>query len=139
MDVQTILILCSIGLCAGILSGTLGIGGGVLMVPALAIFLGMTQIQAQGTSIITMLPPIGILAAWTYFKNPEFTIDWKYSAILAVLFVAGAFLGSKLALKLSALPNGNVRLKMIFGIFMLIVATKMIWDSAKFIFEQNNH
>jgi len=108
------------------------------MVPALAIFLGMAQVQAQGTALITMLPPIGILAAFAYFKNPEFTIDWRYSIILACLFVIGAFVGSKIALKLSTLPNGNARLKMVFGIFMLIIAMKMIWDSAKFLFEQNN-
>jgi len=139
MDLQTILILCSIGLCAGLLSGTIGIGGGVIMVPTLAVFLGMAQVQAQGTSIITMLPPIGILATINYYRHPEFTLDWRYSIILACLFVVGAFIGSKIAIKLSVLPNGNARLKLLFGIFMLVIAAKMIWDSSKLLMENHSH
>ena len=138
MDINTILALAVIGFLAGILSGTIGIGGGVLLVPALGIFLGMSQLQAQGTAIITMLPPIGILAAINYYRNPDFTIDWRYAIILACLFVLGAYFGSKFAVKLASLSNGNARLKLTFGTFLLIIAVKMIWDSAKLIFDQHN-
>ncbi|MEM7162923.1 MAG: sulfite exporter TauE/SafE family protein [Bacteroidota bacterium] len=139
MDLQTILILCVIGISAGMLSGTVGIGGGVLIVPTLAIFLGMSQVQAQGTSIITMLPPIGILAAINYYRHPEFSIDSRYAVILAGLFVVGAFIGSKFAIKLSVLPNGNARLKLMFGVVILVIAAKMIWDSSKLLMENHSH
>ena len=131
MDLSTILILISIGLCAGIMSGFIGVGGGIVMVPALIFALGMNQHQAQGLSLITMLPPIGILAAMNYYKTQE--IDLRYALILAGVFVAGAFLGSKLSLKMDA-----NRVKLIFGIIMLYIAITMIWAAGKGLFDQHN-
>ena len=119
MSVSTFIILIIIGLLAGILSGLLGIGGGILMIPLLIIFLGLTQHQAQGTALFAMLPPIGILAAINYYK--EGFVKWEYAIIIAFTFVIGGYLGSKLSL---SLPPQMVR--RIFGVIMLIGAIKLI-------------
>ena len=121
MTLNTIIILILIGVFAGILSGFVGIGGGILIVPALVYFFGMTQMEAQGTSLFLMLPPIGILAVMNYYKTGNVNI-W-YGMIIAAAFVLGGYFGSKLSLRLS--PNV---VKVIFGTFMLYVAFKMIWS-----------
>ncbi len=117
-----ILILILIGLAAGALSGMFGIGGGIIIVPALVFFLGMTQHQAQGTSIGLMLLPIGLLAAWNYHKTGN--LDVKAGLIVAAAFVLGGYLGSKLSLSINALT-----LKRIFGVLMLVIAIRMIFFS----------
>lgn len=118
MDIQTLLILLLTGLTAGMLGGFIGIGGGVIIVPAMIYFMGMNQFEAQGTSLAMMLPPIGILAVWNYHKAEA--VDMKAAMILAVAFVIGGYLGSKLSLRLD--PN---KVKLGFGIFMLFVAVRM--------------
>ena len=119
MSVSTFIILIIIGLLAGILSGLVGVGGGILMIPLLIIFLGLTQHQAQGTALFAMLPPIGILAAINYYKQGF--VKWEYAIIIAFTFVIGGYLGSKLSL---SLPPQMVR--RIFGVIMLIGAIKLI-------------
>ena len=119
MSVSTFIILIIIGLLAGILSGLVGVGGGILMIPLLIIFLGLTQHQAQGTALFAMLPPIGILAAINYYN--EGFVKWEYAIIIAFTFVIGGYLGSKLSL---SLPPQMVR--RIFGVIMLIGAIKLI-------------
>ena len=119
MSVSTFLILIIIGLLAGILSGLVGVGGGILMIPLLIIFLGLTQHQAQGTALFAMLPPIGILAAINYYK--EGFVKWEYAIVIAFTFVIGGYLGSKLSL---SLPPQTVR--RIFGVIMLLGAIKLI-------------
>jgi hypothetical protein len=119
MSVSTFIILIIIGLLAGILSGLVGVGGGILMIPLLIIFLGLTQHQAQGTALFAMLPPIGILAAINYYK--EGFVKWEYAIVIAFTFVIGGYLGSKLSL---SLPPQMVR--RIFGVIMLIGAIKLI-------------
>ena len=84
MDFSVILILVAIGITAGILSGFVGVGGGVVIVPCLIYFLGMTQFQAQGTSLTLMLPPIGILAFMNYYKAGN--VDLKYKEFRKSLF-----------------------------------------------------
>jgi len=121
MDVQTIMILVIIGLIAGIFSGFVGIGGGVIIVPALVYFMAMSQTGAQGTSLAMMLPPIGILAVYNYYKAGEININ--YALILAAAFVVGGFIGSKISLSIS--PS---LVKKIFGIFMLLVSIRMIFS-----------
>jgi uncharacterized protein len=116
-----ILTLILIGLAAGWLSGFVGIGGGVIIVPALVYILGLTQHQAQGTSLLLMLPPIGILAVVNYYKAGQ--INWMYGIIIAAAFSAGGYFGSKISLKLSP---GLV--KLCFGIVMAYVAIMMIWS-----------
>ncbi|MCA1763524.1 MAG: sulfite exporter TauE/SafE family protein [Flavobacteriales bacterium] len=129
MDVSTFFILVVIGVAAGILAGFIGVGGGIIIVPALIYFLGLSQHMAQGTSLALMLPPIGILAVYNYHRAGE--INFTYAAIIAIAFVIGGFFGSKLSLKL---PSSTV--KFIFGVLMLYVAIRMIGNSYKSFFEQ---
>lgn len=119
MDLNTVLILLAIGLSAGTLSGFIGVGGGIIIIPALMYFMGLTQFEAQGTSLALMLPPIGILAAYNYYQAGA--MNWKYAAVIAVAFVVGGFFGSRLSLKMDELL-----VKFIFGIMMLLIAIKMI-------------
>lgn len=121
MQTDTILILVVIGLLAGALGGFVGIGGGLIIVPALIFFLGLTQFQAQGTSLAMMLPPIGILAVLNYAKTDN--VNWKYSLILAGAFIIGGYFGSKLSLSLS--PN---IVRKAFGVLMILAAIKLIFN-----------
>jgi len=123
VKMSIIVALLVIGFIAGSLSGFVGIGGGMVVVPALIFLLGLTQHQAQGTSLAMMLPPIGILAAVNYYKVGQ--LDSKliyYAAILAVTFIIGGYFGSKLSLSLS--PNV---VRKSFGVIMIITAIKMIF------------
>ncbi|OIQ35551.1 MAG: permease [Bacteroidetes bacterium MedPE-SWsnd-G1] len=122
MTLSTILILVIIGLCAGILSGLVGVGGGVIMVPLFVLLLGLTQHNAQGMSLAVMLPPVTFLAVYNYHKAGE--VNWKLALIASAVFIVGGFLGSKLALKIDQLL-----LKKIFGVFMLIIAIKLMFFS----------
>ncbi len=120
MDTNTIIILLSIGLVAGFISGLVGVGGGVIIVPALVYFIGMSQASAQGTSLALFCIPISFaLAAYNYHQTGN--INWTYSLIMLVTFVAGGFLGSKLAVNI----DQNI-VKKIFGVFLLLVAIKLI-------------
>ena len=121
MSWSTVIILILIGLLAGSLSGLLGIGGGIVMIPLLIIFLGLTQHEAQGTVLFSMLPPIGILAAINYYKAGF--VKWEYAIVIAFTFVVGGYLGSKLALHIS-----SQLVSRIFGVIMLIVALKLIFS-----------
>lgn len=119
MESQTIVILVIIGILAGILSGLIGVGGGIIIVPALIYVLGMSQHSAQGTSLFILLLPVGILAVMNYWKSGM--VNWKFGLIIAIAFVIGGFIGSKLALKLSP---GIV--KLIFGLVMAYVSIRMM-------------
>lgn len=119
MDTQTLLILVAIGILAGVLSGFVGVGGGVIIVPALIYVLGMTQLQAQGTSLFILLLPVGILAVRNYYKSDQ--INWQFGIVVALAFVVGGYFGSKFALKIS--PS---LVRIIFGVIMAIVSIKMI-------------
>ena len=120
MSILTIIILVIIGIAAGMLSGVAGVGGGVIIIPALIFLLGMTQFEAQGTSLAMMIPPIGIMAAFNYYKDGY--INWKYAAILAVFFFIGGYFGSKIAL---SIPQNIV--KKSFAIFIILVGVKMLF------------
>jgi len=123
MTLSTIIILIIIGLLAGILSGLVGIGGGIIMVPLFVFFLSLTQHNAQGLSLAVMLPPVTFLAVYNYYNAGDGgNIDWKVALIVSALFIVGGFLGSKLALQID-----QRLLKKIFGVFMLIVAIKLIF------------
>jgi uncharacterized protein len=121
MSVSMIIILIVIGIITGVMAGMLGIGGAIIMIPALVYILGISQHTAQGTSLAVMLPPIGIIAAYNYYKAGEVNI--KFAIILAVCFLVGSYFGSKLAL---TIPQ-NV-LKKVFGILLLLVAVKMLFS-----------
>ena len=120
MTITTLILLILIGIVAGFLSGLIGIGGGILIVPALVILLGFSQKLAQGTSLGIMLLPIGILAVIQYHKEGYLNIN--YAAIVAVSFILGSFFGSKLAVSLS-----DDKVKKIFAFILLIIAMKMLF------------
>lgn len=115
----TVIILLCIGLTAGILSGVVGVGGGIVIVPALVYFLSMSQHQAQGTSLAVLLLPVGALAVYSYYKQG--LVDVRATLIMATTFLIGGFIGSKITI---ALDEDTV--KKIFGVILLIVAVKMI-------------
>tara|TARA_R110002050_G_scaffold263065_1_gene403457 strand:+ start:17827 stop:18213 length:387 start_codon:yes stop_codon:yes gene_type:complete len=117
-----IMILILIGLAGGVLSGMFGVGGGIIIVPAFVFFLGMSQHEAQGTSIGLMLLPIGILAAYNYHQSGN--MDIKAALIVAAAFVLGGYFGSKISLGLD-----QVLIKRIFGVLMLFVSVKLIFFS----------
>lgn len=119
MTTSLFLALIVIGIITGVMAGMLGIGGAIIMVPALVFILGLSQQSAQGTSLAVMLPPIGIIAALNYYKAGH--VNLKYALILAVFFIAGSYFGSKISL---ALPEAI--LKKIFGFLLLAVAIKML-------------
>lgn len=124
MSGQVVFMLILIGLFAGMLSGLIGVGGGIIIVPCLMFFVGFNQYQAQGTSLGLLLLPIGILAVMNYYNKGY--IDIKYVGIMAVGFVIGGWLGSKISL---ALPEDI--LKKIFAVILFYTGIKMLgWDSA---------
>ena len=119
MELSTLFILIAIGIVAGVFSGFIGIGGGLIVVPALVLFVGFSQHAAQGTSLAMMLPPIGILGVYNYYKAGH--VDLKISMILAVTFILGSYFGSKFAISLSA----DV-IKKVFGVIIILIGIKMI-------------
>jgi uncharacterized membrane protein YfcA len=121
MTLHTFLILALIGVSAGVLSGFVGVGGGIIIVPALVFSLGMTQHQAQGTSLFILLLPVGILAVYNYARSSN--INWTYGAIIAATFVVGGYVGSKLSLRLS--PSV---VRLIFGVIMAYASIRLIYS-----------
>ena len=120
MSIQTVLLVILIGLAAGILSGLVGVGGGIIIVPALVFLLGFSQHEAQGTSLGILLLPAGIFAVINYYKQGY--IDLKVVFILFIGFVIGGYLGSKISLNLS-----EAAVKKIFAVVLLVIAGKMLF------------
>lgn len=131
MTTEVIIILLLIGLFSGMLSGLVGVGGGIVIVPALVFFLGFSQHQAQGTSLGLLLLPVGILAVMNYYNKGY--IDMKVVGIMGISFILGGWIGSKLAVSLS-----EVVVKRIFAVILFYSAFKMLgWDSAIFRWVKN--
>jgi len=120
MEMHVILILVLIGLAAGMLAGLVGVGGGIILVPALVYFLGYSQKMAQGTSLGILLLPVGILAVSQFYKQGY--VDVRAVGIVAIAFLVGGYFGSKIAL---SLPNHTV--KKVFAILMLLISIKMLF------------
>ena len=112
--------LLMIGVLAGVFSGMFGIGGGLIIVPALALLYGMSQHAAVGTSLGALLLPVGALSAWVYWRNGN--VNVKYSALIAAGLLIGAFVGAKLVE-----PVSDLTLRRMFGVFLLIVSVRMLW------------
>ncbi|PKP52414.1 MAG: permease [Bacteroidetes bacterium HGW-Bacteroidetes-1] len=121
MTATTFIILVLIGLFAGVFSGLIGLGGGLIIIPALIYLLHMDQYTAQGTSLAIMLPPIGLMAAYNYYKVGA--LNLKYALIIAAAFFIGGYFGSKYAV---TIPVDILR--KIFAITLLIVAFRMLWS-----------
>ncbi|GHC52870.1 sulfite exporter TauE/SafE family protein [Ulvibacter litoralis] len=122
MNTTLIASLIIIGLLAGILSGFMGVGGGVIMVPLMIILLGFNQHQAQGLSLAVLAVPVTFIAAYTYHVNGS-PINWKYAILIASFFVIGGYIGSKFAV---AIPQ-NI-LKKIFAVILVVAAVKMFFS-----------
>ena len=109
-----------LGLTAGVFSGLMGIGGGLIIIPTLVLLFGMSQHMAQGTTLALMVPPIGLLAAWTYYKGGS--VDLKVAALICLGFFVGGLIGAKFATNIP-----EIALRKIFGAVMLAVSVKMLW------------
>ncbi len=121
MTVTQFILLAIIGLMAGLFSGTFGVGGAVIVIPALVFLLGLSQHQAQGTSLAFMIPPVTLMATMIYWKNGY--VNWKFALVLAVMFVIGTYFGTQISLHIP-----DKILKKIFGGMMLIIALKIIFS-----------
>jgi len=117
---MSILLYLLLGLVAGTFSGLIGIGGGTIILPVLVFLFGLSQHQAQGTTLALLVPPIGLLAAWTYYKQGY--VDLHVAALICIGFLFGGLVGAKLATKLS-----NVVLERVFGVALLLISLKMIF------------
>ena len=120
MTIQTILLLMAIGIVAGVLSGLIGIGGGIIMVPLL-LLMGFTQQQAQGTSLAALLPPVTLLAVINYHKAGF--VDWRYAIIISLVFIVGGYFGSKLAIHVD-----QKMLKNIFAVTLIVIAGYLFFE-----------
>jgi len=131
MTTEMLLTVLLIGLAAGILSGLVGVGGGIIMVPALIFFLGYTQHQAQGTSLGVLTLPVVIIASFYYYQQCQkmgTPMDLRVIGVLACSFIIGGYFGSKLAISLN-----TETLKKIFALVLFYTAFKMLgWDAAIF-------
>jgi len=118
-----ILLYLLLGLVAGGFSGLIGIGGAIIIIPVLVLLFGLQQHTAQGTTLALMVPPIGLLAAWTYYKAGY--VDLKIAGLMCVGFFVGGLLGAKFATQIPA----DV-LRKIFGVVLLVAALRMIFFKA---------
>ncbi len=116
---DTAMILLVLGLAGGFLSGMIGIGGGIVLVPALVYFIGFSQHEAQGTVLFMLMFPIGILGVYNYYQAGN--IEIKTAAIMALTFFVGSYLGSKVAVSID-----QATLKKLFGVILLLVSIKMM-------------
>jgi len=112
--------LLVLGIIAGYFSGLVGIGGGVIIVPALVLVFGFSQYGAQGTTLALLIPPIGILAVWKYYQKGY--VDIKTAAIICVGFIIGGYLGS-----LNAVSIQQDTLRKIFAITLIVLGVKMFF------------
>jgi uncharacterized membrane protein YfcA len=110
-----------VGLLSGLLAGFFGVGGAIIVIPALIFILGLSQHEAQGTSLAFMLPPVGILATWNYWKAGH--VNWKFALVLALTFVVGAYIGSHYSVNIS-----DKILRKMFGVLLIFVAAKLIFS-----------
>lgn len=121
MGIMQLIILIIVGIVAGLLSGAFGIGGAIIVIPALIFILGLSQHEAQGTSLAFMIPPVGILATWNYWKSGH--VNWKIALILSLTFFIGAYFGSNISLNIS-----DRMLRKLFGGLLILIALKMIFS-----------
>ncbi|MFZ9295938.1 MAG: sulfite exporter TauE/SafE family protein [Bacteroidia bacterium] len=113
-------VLLALGLVAGFLSGLIGIGGGIIIVPVLVYMLHMDQKLAQGTTLFMFMLPIGILGVYNYYKAGQ--VDFKSALIISITFILGSYLGSKTALTID-----TKIVKQIFAVAIILVGIKMLW------------
>jgi uncharacterized membrane protein YfcA len=115
-----IVALLGLGIVAGLTSGMIGIGGGIIIVPVLVFFFGFSQQLAQGTTLALMVPPLGALAAWTYYQKGY--VDLKTAGLICLGFLVGSVLGADLAIRLP-----TEVLTRTFGVIMVAIGLKMLF------------
>jgi uncharacterized membrane protein YfcA len=120
MELHHFIIIAIIGLAAGLLGGLLGLGGAIIMIPALVMFLGYSQQMAQGTALMMMVLPVGALAAYQYYQNGY--VEMKAALIMSVFFFVGGYFGAKFA---THIPQDL--LKRLFAIMLIVIAAKMLF------------
>lgn len=120
MDLHQFLITALIGIAAGLLGGMLGLGGAIIIIPALVMLLGYSQQMAQGTTLLMLVLPVGALAAWQYYKAGN--ADVKTALVLGLAFFASGFLGARFA---NHVPQDV--LKKIFAVLLILIAVKMLF------------
>ncbi len=120
MDIQNLIIVALIGIAAGMLSGLLGLGGAIIIIPALVLFLGYSQQMAQGTALVMMVLPVGALAAYQYYQDGYVAL--KPALLMAVFFFVGGYFGAKYA---THIPQGI--LKKLFAVMLIVLAIKMLF------------
>lgn len=121
MTVSTFIILVLIGFSAGVLGGLVGVGGGIIIIPSLVYILGMSQHEAQGTSLAILLPPIGLMAVYSYYKAGY--VNLYFAVIIAVAFFFGSYFGAKYAVDIPAST-----LKKVFAVFLLAFGIKLLFE-----------
>lgn len=118
MGFQDLFVIALIGTAAGMLSGLLGLGGAIVIIPALVLFLGYSQQMAQGTALMMMVLPVGALAAFQYYQKGY--VDIKSALVMAVFFFVGGYFGAKFA---TQIPQDI--LKKVFALLLVVIAVKM--------------
>lgn len=119
---MTVFLFLLIGLFAGVLSGTFGIGGGIVIVPALLLVAKMSPLTATGTSLGALLLPVGALGAWEFYRNGH--VEIKASLLIALGLFAGAWFGARLAHTM-----GDATLKRVFAVFLVVIAGRIWWTA----------
>ncbi len=119
MEFQNVAIIALLGAVAGILSGLLGLGGAIIIIPAMVMMLGYSQQLAQGTTLMMMVFPVGAMAAYQYYQQGM--VNMKAALIMAVFFFVGGYLGAKFA---TQIPQEI--LKKLFAVLLIVVAIKML-------------
>jgi uncharacterized protein len=122
MSTSFLIGLIVLGICAGFISGVVGIGGGVIIVPVLVMFFGYTEHSAQGTTLALLILPLGILAALSYWQKGY--IDIKAALLISAGFIVGGYFGGKFAV---VLPDQV--LKKVFAVILLLIAVKLMFFS----------
>jgi len=117
---MNILLFLLLGLVTGIFSGLIGIGGAIIIIPCLVLLFGLSQHIAQGTTLALMVPPIGLLAAWVYYRQGF--VDLKIAGLICLGFFVGGLLGAKFAV---AIPDQLLR--KVFGVVLLAASLKMMF------------
>lgn len=118
MEWPSAVLIALIGVAGGLLSGLLGLGGAIIIIPALVMLLGFSQQMAQGTALIMMVLPVGALAAFQYYQKG--LVDVKAALLLAGFFFIGGYFGAKLATEIP-----QELLKKLFALVLLGIAVKM--------------
>ncbi|MBV1922807.1 MAG: sulfite exporter TauE/SafE family protein [Flavobacteriaceae bacterium] len=120
MNLTLIISLIVIGLLAGVFSGFMGVGGGVIMIPLMIVLLGFSQHEAQGTSLAVLAIPVTFLAAYNYYNAGH--VNWKFAIIIGLSFVVGGYFGSKFAISIN-----QAMMKKVFSVILLFIAIKMFF------------